>query len=159
MERSLIAILSILILFPPLVHSKDNCEGKKELDYILKYHLRFLTFTKYNDDCSQIVQGDFNNDGRMDYAAILTELKPFVKYANGDDWYHTYVVAFLNGDLPYNKYQPIFIRTDGNKPKRFSIHLINTQEGDDLGLTKDKYSYTRYKWTPTGFKAIEHKAD
>ena len=95
----------------------------------------------------------------MAYAAILTEVKPFDKYANGDDWYRTYLVVFLNGDLPYSKYQPIFIRTDGNKPKGFSLKVINTQEGDDLGLIKDRYSYTRYKWTSTGFKAIEHSAD
>jgi hypothetical protein len=72
---------------------------------------------------------------------------------------HKAVVVFLQAGLPYNKYQTVFVRTDGNKPEGFSLKSINTQGGDDLALTLDRYSYTRYGWTPADFKAIEHSTD
>lgn len=153
-------LFSVLLFFTPLpVQSENSCTSQKQIESILKYHLWNFRFTEYNEDCSQINQGDFNRDGEEDYVAILTEVKPFDKYANGRDWYRTYVVVFISSNLPYNKYQVLFIRTDGNKPKGISVKAIKTKNGHDLAVILERYSYTRYTWGQHGFKAIEHTAD
>ena len=68
---------------PLYVQAQTECFGQTQIENILKYHLWVLHFTKYNYNCSQITSGDFNNDGKKDFAAVLTELYPFDKYANG----------------------------------------------------------------------------
>jgi hypothetical protein len=144
---------------PEFGHDQNKHETKEVIANILKYHLWFLSFPKSDNIDSQFTKGDYNCDGIQDFAAVLTEVKPFQKYANGTDWYRTYVFVFLNLDLPYNKYQPVFVRTDGNKPIGFSVKSIKTEKGHDLWLSLTRYSTTRYRWFPTGFQAIEHSAD
>ena len=148
----------LLILSNP-VYANADCPGEKSLTYFLKYHFPVLGLTKYNKSCSQIVEGDFNRDGKIDVAAVLTEVEPTRKYASGDLWYKTYVLVLLAGELPYNKSQAIFVRTDGNKPKGFAVEAPASGDGKDLVLILQNYSSTRYRWNKNGFQAIEHSAD
>ena len=135
------------------------CPGEKELNNYLKYHFPILSLTSYNKACSQIIEGDFNGDRKNDVAAVLTETQPTRKYANGNLWYKTYVIVLIAGELPYNKSQAVFVRTDGNKPKGVSVEAVLSDMGNDLVLKLKNYSYTRYKWSNNGFHAIEHSAD
>ena len=152
----------ILALFASITISSQvraECPGEKKLNSFLTYHFPLLSLTAYNDSCSQITEGDFNRDGKFDIAVVLTEVQPTAKYANGDEWYRTYILVMLAGELPYNEWQSIFVRTDGNKPKRFTVEAVVSEDGTDLLLIKKNYSHTRYKWTDKGFQAIEHSAD
>jgi hypothetical protein len=137
----------------------SECPGEKDLNYFLRYHFPILGLTKYNESCSQITEGDFNFDGKVDIAAVLTEVQPTRKYASGGLWYKTYVLVLLAGELPYNKSQAIFVRTDGNKPKGVKVEAAASDGGNDLVLKFKNYSRTRYKWSKDGFQTIEHSAD
>lgn len=159
MKKLLTLLIISLFLTPFFAQAKTQCTAQEKVENILKYHFWNLEFTEYNSDCSQITQGDFNGDGKEDYAAVLTEVEPFEKYANGTSWYRTYVAVFLESNLPYNKYQIIFIRTDGNKPKGVGIKAIKTKRGHDIAITLKGYSYTRYNWSSNGFNATKHSAD
>jgi hypothetical protein len=103
--------------------------------------------------------GDFNADGKNDIAAVLSEVKPTEKYANGVLWYKTYVVVLLAGNLPYNQFQTVFIRTDGNNPGGVSVNAIKTDVGHDVVLEVAGYSQIRYSWRESGFEAIKHSVD
>lgn len=158
--KQLITLLIIsLSLTPFFAHAKNQCANQEKVEGILKYHLWNFGFTEYNNDCSQIAKGDFNGDGKEDYVAVLTEIEPFEKYSNGSSWYRTYIAVFLESNLPYNKYQITFIRTDGNKPKGVSVKAIQTKRGHDIAVELKGYSYTRYKWSSNGFNSSKHSAD
>ena len=153
-------ILAVIISFLSFsAQAKSECPGEKNLNYYLKYHFPILGLTIYNESCSQITEGDFNFDGKIDVAAVLTEVQPTKKYANGELWYKTYVLVLLAGELPYNKSQAVFVRTDGNKPKGVTVEAATSNGGSDLVLKLKNYSHTRYKWSKNGFQAIEHSAD
>ena len=141
------------------IQANTECPGEKSLKFYLEYHFPVLGLTPYNNSCSQITEGDFNLDGKTDVAAILTETQATEEYATGDIWYKTYVIVLLAGELPYNRSQAVFVRTDGNKPKGFSVEALSAEGGHDLVLELESYSYTRYKWSRDGFQVIEHWAD
>jgi len=153
----LIAVLLSSLLFP--AQASNDCPGEKSLKNFLKYHFPILGLTAYNESCSQIIEGDFNRDGIVDIAAVLTEVQPSRKYANGALWYRAYVMVLLAGELPYNKSQAIFVRTDGNKPKGITVEAAAAKGGNDLILKFKNYSRTRYSWSKNGFQATEHSAD
>ena len=77
----LIAVFLSSLLLPAKANSE--CPGETNLKYYLKYHFPILGLTSYNESCSQIIEGDFNRDGKVDVAAVLTEVQPTRKYANG----------------------------------------------------------------------------
>ena len=156
--RIFFAALCIWIFTNPS-QATDECPGEKNLKFYLKYHFPILSLTTYNKACSQITEADFNGDGKIDVAAVLTETQPTRKYANGKLWYKTYILVLIAGELPYNKSQAIFVRTDGNKPKGFTIEAVAADIGSDLVLKLKNYSHTRYKWSKDGFQVIEHSAD
>ncbi len=153
----LIAVLLSSLLLP--AQASSDCPGEKRLRNFLKYHFPILDLTAYNESCSQIIEGDFNRDGILDVAAVLTEVQPSRKYTNGTLWYRAYVMVLLAGELPYNKSQAIFVRTDGNKPKGITVEAASAKDGDDLILKLKNYSRTRYSWSKNGFQATEHSAD
>lgn len=159
MKKLIILVFIISPILPLIVEAQSNCAAQEKVEGILKYHLWNLEIAEYNKQCLQVTQGDFNGDGKEDYAAVLTEVKPHEQYADGSDWYRTYVAVFIDSDLPYNKYQIIFVRTDGNKPKDVSVKSIKTKHGNDFSISLKGYSYTRYRWGSHGFKAIQHSAD
>ena len=153
-------LLTVYISFLSITtQARSECPGEKDLNYFLKFHFPILGLTTYNESCSQITEGDFNFDGKVDIAAVLTEVQPTRKYASGEPWYKTYVLVLLAGELPYNKSQAIFVRTDGNKPKGVVVEAVTSDGGNDLVLKLKNYSRTRYKWSNNGFQAIEHSAD
>ena len=159
MKTYALLIVACIVVYSFSAHANTECPGERSLNTFLKYHFPILGLTRYNESCSQIAEGDFNFDGRIDVAAVLTEIQPTETYATGDLWYKTYVLILLAGDLPYIKSQAVFVRTDGNKPKGVTVEAIRSNGGSDLVLKLKGYSRTRYQWSKDGFKAIKHSAD
>ena len=153
------AIMLVFGIFISSVEANTECPEEKNIKPYLQFHFPILGLAAWDNLCSHITSGDFNSDGKNDVAAVLSEVKPTEKYANGVLWYKTYVVVLLAGKLPYNQYQTVFIRTDGNNPGGVSVNSIKTAAGHDVVLEVAGYSHTRYNWGKSGFEAIKHSAD
>ena len=136
-----------------------QCTGETHWLNYLERNFPVLTFSEQGERCSQITQGDFNFDGEMDTAAVLTEANPTRTYQDGDPWYRTYIAVLLSVEVPYNDYQLVFVRTVSNAPRRYSVSSVETDLGHDLVVEARNYSYTRYSWSEIGFVSIEHTAD
>src|SRR5512134_1822304 len=55
-------------------------------------------------DCVSIVQADFNGDGQIDYAAVLTEKTAPKTCKDGRLWFQEYLAVFFASKLPYANY-------------------------------------------------------
>jgi hypothetical protein len=106
------------------------------------------------DSCSKTVAGDFNGDGRTDYAAVLTEATaPQTR---------SYIVVFLATALPYSEYQAITLLGHSSAPRRMNLETataIDDTRRTMLIVKNASYSRTVYEWTATGFHLSQHDAD
>lgn len=155
-------VITILLVFGAFIsstHAGNECPGEEEAKLYFQYHFPVLGLAAWDNLCSHITIGDFNADGKNDIAALLSEVKPTEKYADGTLWYRTYVVALLAGNLPYNQFQSVFIRTDGNNPGGVGVDAIKTDQGHDVVVEVAGYSQTRYSWGEFGFDDFKHSAD
>ena len=140
-------------------HSYAQCPGETELGDLLEQSFPLLAFSVNGERCAQITQGDFNADGKLDTAAVLTESSPTSRYRSGDPHFRTYISVFLSADVAKDDYALVVVRTDGNAPQHFSVSAVPTGTGHDLVVEARDYSRTRYSWRDAGFVSIEHVAD
>ncbi|GAA6136251.1 hypothetical protein NBRC116188_30420 [Oceaniserpentilla sp. 4NH20-0058] len=154
-----LTILLMLWAFISSVEANTECPEEERIKPYLQFFFPILGLAAWDNLCSHITAGDFNADGKNDITAVLSEVKPTEKYADGTLWYRTYVVVLLAGNLPYNQFQTVFIRTDGNNPGGVSVNAIKTDRGHDVVVEVAGYSHTRYSWGKFGFDVLKHSAD
>jgi hypothetical protein len=108
-----------------------------------------------------MVSGDFNADGSLDFAAVLTEKVATRKYSDGSARFSSYVVVFLASRLPYAQYQAVLLLDHSSAPKRITLETVPAEvKGKDQLVVKNAaYSRTVYEWTSTGFVVRDHVAD
>lgn len=102
-----------------------------------------------NPDSPYIIQGDFNGNGRLDYAATFSSdnkstSKLAIIFDNGDVYFE---------DLGSERYG-LYLQTKqeiSSVYDEFSVNLI----GDGIGIVKyEEYAYVMY-WDGKGFKTIQ----
>lgn len=110
-------------------------------------------------DCVSVVQADFNGDGKIDYAAVLTEKSTPKTYKDGRPWFQGYLAVFFASKLPYANYQVVLLLGHESRPDRFSLETRAVKRKQSLVVHNSSYSTTEYEWLSTGFVVVAHEAD
>ena len=139
------------------------CPQQAAVEAVVQSHLpAFALATSSGDPCSKMVSGDFNGDGSLDFAAVLTEKIASRKYSDGSDRFSSYVFVFLASRLPYAQYQAVLLLDHSSAPRRITLETVPSEvkgAKDQLVVKNAAYSRTVYEWTPTGFVVHDHVAD
>jgi hypothetical protein len=150
----------------PQGHATGPCPQEPAVEAIVQDYLPAFALAEPNayaaDPCSKVVSGDFNGDGSMDYAAVLTERVTPRKYSDDSPRFSAYVFVFLASRLPYAHYQAVLLLGHTSAPRRINLALARaTVKGakDQLMVKNAAYSRTLYEWTSSGFVVRDHAAD
>jgi hypothetical protein len=151
---------------PPTYAVLPPCPERSGVNEILEDHLPAFALANADlsaaEPCSKVVTGDFNADGLMDYAAVLTERLVARKYSDGTPKFSSYVFVFLAARLPYAQYQAVLLMGHSSEPKRITLERVpGKSKGapDRLVVKNASYSRTTYEWAPSGFVVSDHAAD
>ena len=141
------------------------CPQHAAVEAIVRDHLPAFVLASaapnVGDPCSKVVSADFNGDGSLDYAAVLTEKAAPRKYSDDSARFTSYVFIFLAGRLPYAEYQAVLLLGHSSAPRRITLETVppGSKGAAQLVVKNAAYSRTVYEWTPTGFVVRDHAAD
>ena len=143
-----------------------SCPQLEPVEAIVRTHLPgfvLATATEHDpDSCSKVVSADFNGDGSLDYAAVLTERGAPRTYSDGTAQFSAYVFVFLASRLPYAEYQAVLLLGHSSAPRRITLETVSADpKGRKAQLVVKNAAYSRsvYEWASTGFVVRDHAAD
>ena len=142
------------------------CPERSTVNEIVQDHLPALALAAADGGaselCSKVVTADFNGDGSLDYAAVLTEKVAPREYSDGSPRFSSYVFVFLATRLPYAEYQAVLLMGHSSQPRRITLERVPGKTkgaADRLVVKNASYSRTMYEWSPAGFIVSDHAAD
>lgn len=138
------------------------CPDRTRTETLVLEHLPILKLTsdesKPDDSCHDLASADFNHDGDIDYAAVLTETRPLRNHGDGTPVRSAYITVFLSQPTPYANFQAIILLGYDAPPDRYKLYAAPSKGPADLVVEREGYSISRLRWNGRGFE-VKHQAD